>query len=690
MKFTIKAKLILGFSCLIILMGVIAFLSLSKLSGSNDRLVSIIDVSAEKIKLAARINQGVLAISRAEKNIILADTQEEMDKFADFSNLTQKDMEERLKNLQGLVSGEGKTSLDQFQKTWAEYLTINKEVRDLAKLNSNVEAKNLSQGDGRTSFDAADVIIDRIVDKADKEAAKAEDLATLSNHVVKIKIASRISKNLVEIQRGEKNLILATTQEAMDGYAKEIKGLQGDLEQQVGTLEAMVSGEDKQSLEEFKNAYQKFIAVHTEVLELSRENGNARAFALASGKGRQVSDTAMEQMAAIVATNEKTMEQDKVTSGQVYTSARNLLLMILVGGLVFGLGISVWIIRTISRGLSSAIVATNAVAAGDLTQEITITSRDEIGDLLNSVKTMIEKLKNVVADVQSASDNVASGSQELSASSEEMSQGATEQAAAAEEASSSMEQMAANIRQNADNAMQTEKIASKSAEDAKQGGAAVAQTVSAMKEIAGKISIIEEIARQTNLLALNAAIEAARAGEHGKGFAVVASEVRKLAERSQHAAAEISELSGSSVEVAEKAGKMLSEMVPDIQRTAELVQEISAASKEQDTGAEQVNQAIMQLDQVIQQNASASEEMASTSEELSSQAEQLQDTIAFFKVDTRAGSKVRHAPQAMVKKKQAILPAPKQILKKVKKVATGLDLNLGGDSGNLDEAFERF
>ncbi|WP_235264124.1 methyl-accepting chemotaxis protein, partial [Geoalkalibacter ferrihydriticus] len=207
------------------------------------------------------------------------------------------------------------------------------------------------------------------------------------------------------------------------------------------------------------------------------------------------------------------------------------------------------------------------------------------------------------------------------------------QAAAAEEASSSMEQMAANIRQNADNAMQTEKIAAKSAQDARQGGEAVGKTVTAMKQIADKISIVEEIARQTNLLALNAAIEAARAGEHGKGFAVVAAEVRKLAERSQTAAAEISDLSGSSVEIAEQAGKMLTQMVPDIQKTAELVQEIAAASKEQDAGAEQVNKAIQQLDQVIQQNASASEEMASTSEELSSQAEQLQQAIAYFKVD---------------------------------------------------------
>ena len=193
--------------------------------------------------------------------------------------------------------------------------------------------------------------------------------------------------------------------------------------------------------------------------------------------------------------------------------------------------------------------------------------------------------------------------------------------------------MASNIKQNADNAQQTEKIALKAAQDAREGGKAVAETVGAMKEIAAKITIVEEIARQTNLLALNAAIEAARAGEHGKGFAVVASEVRKLAERSQTAAAEISKLSTSSVDVAEKAGEMLGRIVPDIQKTAELVQEINAASNEQNTGAEQINKAIQQLDQVIQQNASATEETASTSEELSSQSEQLLEAIGFFKID---------------------------------------------------------
>lgn len=298
--------------------------------------------------------------------------------------------------------------------------------------------------------------------------------------------------------------------------------------------------------------------------------------------------------------------------------------------------ISLWLARGVSRPLQKTVEMIDRLSQGDLTKRLNLKRKDEIGQMATALNTMSETLSEVVSNVTSSSTFVASGSKELSASSEQLSQGATEQAAAAEEASSSMEQMAANIRQNADNAQQTDKIATKSAEDTKEGAQAVTQTVSAMKQIADKISIIEEISRQTNLLALNAAIEAARAGEHGKGFAVVAAEVRKLAERSQGAAGEISELSTSSVEIAEKAGTMLNRMVPDIQKTAELVQEITAASREQDTGADQVNRAIQQLDHVIQQNASAAEEMASTSEELNSQADHLQQTIAFFSTTSQS------------------------------------------------------
>ena len=226
------------------------------------------------------------------------------------------------------------------------------------------------------------------------------------------------------------------------------------------------------------------------------------------------------------------------------------------------------------------------------------------------------------------------------------------------------------------------------------------ETVSAMKEIATKISIIEEIARQTNLLALNAAIEAARAGEHGKGFAVVASEVRKLAERSQSAAGEISQLSTSSVAIAEQAGEMLNKMLPDIQKTAELVQEISASSKEQDTGADQINKAIQQLDQVIQQNAGSAEEMASTTEELSSQAEQLKATIAFFTLDTKR-QRQRQRPQPLDNWPSAMSHHPSQAcaakaaaVKKVKPVKAqgAIHLDMGGKGGadHLDEEFEKF
>jgi len=271
------------------------------------------------------------------------------------------------------------------------------------------------------------------------------------------------------------------------------------------------------------------------------------------------------------------------------------------------------------------------IASGNLT--VKVKERSEQDRLMQAMASMVKGLGEVVVSIRTVANQVMAGSEEMSASAEELSQGATEQSASVEEVSSSMEQMAANIKQNSDNAQQTEKIAIKASEDGRESGKAVAETVVAMKEIAGKISIIEEIARQTNLLALNAAIEAARAGEHGKGFAVVASEVRKLAERSQTAAAEINKLSASSVQVAEKAGEMLARIVPDIQKTADLWQEITAASHEQSSGAGQINKAIQQLDQVIQQNASASEETASTSEELLSQAEQLQGTISFFKIN---------------------------------------------------------
>ncbi len=384
---------------------------------------------------------------------------------------------------------------------------------------------------------------------------------------------------------------------------------------------------------------------------------------------------------------------------------------------IIGIILAVYLTLTITTPIHRAVELANLVAAGDLRdtpEEKYLNLKDEIGNLANALNDMILKLREIVTSVKSSSNNVASGSQEMSSSSQQMSQGATEQAASAEEVSSSMEEMASNIRQNADNAMQTEKIAQKAAKDAEEGGKSVTETVTAMKDIAQKINIIEEIARQTNLLSLNAAIEAARAGEHGKGFAVVASEVRKLADRSQKAAAEISDLSSRSVNIAEEAGNMLEQMVPDIQKTAELVQEISAASNEQNSGVDQINKAIMQLDQVIQQNASSSEEMASMAEELSGQADYLNNTVAFFTLSedrrklltdgseqrknqqkTRntqlestihAGSAVQHTEtQNKVQKNEKKKTQKKQPVHAGGNGSSGLDLNIDESDDNFEE-----
>jgi methyl-accepting chemotaxis protein len=327
------------------------------------------------------------------------------------------------------------------------------------------------------------------------------------------------------------------------------------------------------------------------------------------------------------------------------SSASSVMAVGLLVALIIGAVVAVLITKGVTGPVIKGVTFAESMSKGDFTQNLDIDQKDEIGVLAAALNKMVLRLREVVAEVQSATDNVASGSEELSSSAQSLSQGANSQAASVEEISSSMEEMSSNIKQTAENARQTQTIAVKASLDAANGGDAVEKTVSAMKEIAEKISIIEEIARQTNLLALNAAIEAARAGEHGKGFAVVAAEVRKLAERSGAAANEISELSSSSVEIAEQAGRMLKLIVPDIQKTADLVQEIAAASAEQNSGVGQINKAIQQLDQVVQQNASASEEMASTSEELSSQAEQLMGAMAFFRVDMTSvnrGARTRH------------------------------------------------
>jgi methyl-accepting chemotaxis protein len=546
--------------------------------------------------------------------------------------------------------------------------------------------------------------------------------------VVEMKSLAKLSTHIQMITRNEKNTVITSSPSEIQKYDGRIIKLRetvaGDRKELASILEPDLKGR----LGDFDTAWQGWLPVQEQISKLTLAN-TPKSKVDAGLLSMKQSKAAVDAIQAVVdgltnSLEQKLKQADEDTTRQ-YNAARNLLLAAAALIVLLSAAAAVWMSLTISRGLRKVATLAEAVAVGDLDQKVEVTSNDEIKDLVDTVnamtenlrataaladrvsegdltvepkplsdkdvlglalKRMVERLRTVVANAAAAADSVSSGSRELSASSEQVSQGATEQAASAEEASASMEQMASNIKQNADNAAQTEKIARQSSKDAEASGEAVERAVVAMQTIAEKIGIVQEIARQTDLLALNAAVEAARAGEHGKGFAVVASEVRKLAERSQTASAEIGAVSTDTVKAAQQAGEMLTRLVPDIRKTAELVSEISAACREQDIGAAQINEAIQQLDKVTQQNAGASEQMSATSEELASQAEELQANIAFFRTDESGAAPVRpaRAPARAEAKKPvtAKKPAPARknpvAAQQARVKGFALDLAMGG------------
>jgi len=483
--------------------------------------------------------------------------------------------------------------------------------------------------------------------------------------------AAELKEGILLLVRSEKNAILAQSDAEHEQFRLDLLKNREAVAKSKDDIYAAASESGKKLMESFNVAFAKLNAYQDETVALAKGD-KPKALDRSMHDGRKVVADALDAADGYIKNVKKNMAEQAEQAKQDGARAELILMSLVIASLLIAVVAATWIALNISRALAQAVGLADAVAIGDLSHKIDSSSNDEIGDLIKSLNAMtvnlnataalanqiaqgdltveakplsdkdtlglalermVEKLRQIVSEALTAAQNVSAGSQELSASAEQLSQGATEQASSAEEASSSMEEMASNVKQNADNANQTEKIAAQSAKDAEASGAAVGRAVNAMQTIAEKITIVQEIARQTDLLALNAAVEAARAGEHGKGFAVVASEVRKLAERSQAAAAEIGTLSADTVKVAQEAGAMLSKLVPDIKRTAELVEEITAACREQDVGSAQINQAIQQLDKVGQQNASASEEVSSTSEELASQAEQLQSTIAYFRIE---------------------------------------------------------
>ena len=578
MRFTIKAKLAAGFGLMIALLIGVAVLGMHSLGRLDETMHEVISGPAKRLETSQSANIRLLESIRAEKNLILSTTTEEMRRHVEAGDAARKSMAELLAVGEEKAAEANKPDWQRLKTLLAQMGAMEGRMADLVRAGQNSQAVALSNGEGREIAVEMSEIFDKIVTRNEAAMVKADEDA---------KAQYAETRNLVI------GLTIAALAMAVAFALWIALGVSAGLSRLMTVADAVAIGDLDQRIEIKSNDEIKDLV---EVFNTMTDNLRATA-----------------AMADQIAMGDLSVEPKPLSDKDILGQA----------------------LQRMTLNLRTTAAIADEIAQGDLTvQPKPLSDKDTLG---LSLQSMVERLRGVVADALSAADNVSSGSQELSATSEQMSQGATEQAAAAEQASASMEEMAANIKQNADNAAQTEKISRQSAKDAELSGEAVTRAVDAMRTIADKIGIVQEIARQTDLLALNAAVEAARAGEHGKGFAVVASEVRKLAERSQTAAAEISAVSGDTVKAAQEAGEMLQRLVPDIRKTAELVSEISAACREQDVGASQINEAIQQLDKVTQQNAGASEEMSATSEELAAQAEELQTSIAFFRTDSAGG-----------------------------------------------------
>jgi methyl-accepting chemotaxis protein len=513
--------------------------------------------------------------------------------------------------------------------------------------------------------------LDRIVDHDMHNLLAIENIITQELNISNNLRESLINGTVIDPGRSQR------MQAMRDGYARQI-------DENLARFRSMDIAEMNRLLDEYVTHRDALQALTDRILQADRaKNGNA-ANDMLLRDSRPLQANVSASLGRIRTLLTEAADRSVAEAHAEFERERTMLLALFLGAAAFGSVTATFIIMSVSRRLSRTTLLARAVAAGDLRTTLDIKGRDEVADLQAAVNDMILKLREVVGNVTLAARNVAAGSAQIAATSEQLSQGAAEQAASTEEASSSVEEMTANIKQSADNATVTERIAAKSADDARTSGLAVSEAVSAMQTIADRIMIVQEIARQTDLLALNAAVEAARAGEHGRGFAVVAAEVRKLAERSQTAAAEISSLSASTVRTAASAGEMLHNLVPDIERTASLVAEISVASRELAAGSGQISVSIQQLDKVTQENTSASEELSSGATELASQADALAAAIDYFKVDD--GS-----PGILIGNGRIRATQPKTVLKPSKDAAeAGFDFNLNsGAEDALDARFKR-
>jgi methyl-accepting chemotaxis protein len=704
------------------IVGIVGVYSLGKLADMESASYTRETMGIDALK---QIDIDVIHGARDEKNVLLANDKEGRDKYyAAVQNDIAKVNEDIARATPLVHSDEGKKLLAQLDQAWNERKDFAIRTADLGMkdpFDRKRASVDLAFGAGRVKTNTLEGVLDQLVTVKENTAKNAAETAhdtyvnsrmfmlilviggVFAGLALGYFISRSISKPMGQLAETAKQISLGDVNQTVEHHGgDEVGSLADSFRDLVAYIRNVSDGLEKVAVGDLSTQ-----------LELKSDRD-----VLAKSYGRTVS--AVQAMA-----RDTMILAEAATQGKLATRAdadkhhgeyRKIVQGVneTLDAVIGPLNVSAKYVDLISKGdipptitdnyngdfnaiknnLNTLIVAMNEitaaaeeVAAGNLA--VQLRERSPQDKLMQALKAMVAGLTKTVSEVRSIASEVSSASQAIATASTQVSKGASSQAAAAEEASSSMEEMVSNIKQNADNALQTDKIANKSAKDAQESGKSVSEAVTAIKEIANKISIIEEIARQTNLLALNAAIEAARAGEHGKGFAVVAAEVRKLAERSQKAAGEINQLSTDTLRVSEKSGEMLTRLVPDIQRTAELVQEISAASREQDTGAEQINKALQQLEQVIQHNASAAEEMASTTEELTSQAENLVGALSFFRTGAELAAPVRTPARPVTK-----MPAPVQ-RRPVSQAAVngssnGYALRMNDRPDSVDGEFERY
>ncbi len=665
MRLTIRTKLLAAFGLVLALSGgagLLAYVQISRLTVAQDKASDLMG----RVDSIGDLLVAVQSATLAEKNaILLSDGKAIAAERAKLISYREAATKAEAALAQD-VGPEDRRHLAEIAARLKRLYALQDEVSKNAELNSERRAVEIWDGETAAALDSFVKLFDQAYAQVQSQRGNAGLQAALSIQTVRL-YARRMLMQVSEAF-GAKSV------SEIDGHISGAQKAAEILKAEMDKAATVVARQGVNATGLIKET-ERLIASSTQVLTVLREAGKIKATALSTSEAQQAQNAAYDALKAYDHLLTEASRKATTAAAEEAAFAKSSLVAVLLAATLIGLTAAFLMARSMSRGLQQAVHLADAVAIGDLSQMLAVRSQDELGDLIKALNTMtanlaatakvadtiaagdltvevqrrsdqdrlgialedmVSKLRSVASQVVNAAQSMSAGSQQLSASAEQLSQGSTEQAASTEEASASMEEMAANVKQTAENALATEQMAVRSAKDAEASGVAVGQAVEAMQTIAEKIAFVQEIARQTDLLALNAAVEAARAGEHGRGFAVVASEVRKLAERSQAAASEIGALSGETVRVAQEAGQMLARLVPDIRKTAELVEDITAACREQDVGASQINQAIHQLDKVTQQNASASEEVSATSVELSTQAQQLQAAIAFFRVEKGA------------------------------------------------------